>query len=184
MKFEQVLQFYWSKGFLFNGRIIPFDTTLQNFFSNVGGLGLSTKLQITRRFELYSLYFDRKKSFKLVSKDLYRPINILLSQISTVNNQVSELVRFYHIRLYLTKTFRGRAQALGKPSRGQRTWSNAWSAYNNNRTVRQFISLMQKTLKAKKTTEKIDYKKIQKKVKKPVHNPLKVKKIIKKSIWF
>lgn len=184
MKFEQVLQIYWSKGFLFNGRICPFDISLQNFFRNTGGLGSNFKFQLVRRFELYRMYYNRKTSFKQVNSNLYRPINVLLSQTSTVNNQISELVRLHHVRLYLTKTFRGRAHALGRPSRGQRTWSNAWTAFNTNRVTRQFISSVQKTLKLKKVEEKINYKLLQKKTKKTNSSEPKIKKTQKKDVWF
>ena len=54
-------------------------------------------------------------------KEVRKLINVLLSQITSVNNQISEIQKYNLIRLYLTKTYRGRAQALGKPSRGQRT---------------------------------------------------------------
>ena len=48
-------------------------------------------------------------------------MNIILSQITSVNHQVSEVHHYNLIRLYLIKSYRGKAQAMGKPSRGQRT---------------------------------------------------------------
>ena len=90
-------------------------------------------------------------------------INILLSQIVSVNNQVNEIQKANLIRLYLTKTYRGRAQALGKPSRGQRTWSNAWTSYYYNKTIRNFITNIQKNLNTTKKDEQINYKIVQKK---------------------
>ena len=39
--------------------------------------------------------------------------------------QVTELNKLNVVRLFLIKSFKGKAQAVGKPSRGQRTWSNA-----------------------------------------------------------
>jgi ribosomal protein S13 len=56
---------------------------------------------------------------------LINPINIIYSQINSVNNQLTELTRLNIIRLYLIKSYKGRSHALGKPVRGQRTWSNA-----------------------------------------------------------
>lgn len=55
---------------------------------------------------------------------LEKPINVLFSQINSVNHQRSEIHRLNIIRLYLIKSYRGRCHALGKPVRGQRTWSN------------------------------------------------------------
>ena len=48
-------------------------------------------------------------------------LNIFLSQFSSVNNQLSEIQKYSLIRLLLIRATRGRAHALGKPSRGQRT---------------------------------------------------------------
>jgi ribosomal protein S13 len=82
---------------------------------------LATKKQLLKRFELNLLYNNYLTLFSIYDKDMRKSINILLSQISSVNNQLIELERFNLIRLYLIKSFRGKAQALGKPSRGQRT---------------------------------------------------------------
>lgn len=80
-----------------------------------------TKKKLLKRFELNLLYTNLFTPFLEYDKDTRKLINILLSQITSVNNQVSEIQKYNLIRLYLTKTYRGRAQALGKPSRGQRT---------------------------------------------------------------
>lgn len=48
------------------------------------------------------------------------------------------------IRLYLLKTYRGRCQAMGKPSRSQSNRSNGWNAYNYNKYVRSFIFTIKK----------------------------------------
>lgn len=184
MKFEHVLQIYWSKGFLFTTRLIPFDTSLKNFLVPVGGLGWSTKEKFIKRFEL--IQFTKNRNLSLITLDPFvrKAINILLSLLTSVNNQIGDLVRLYIIRLYLTKTTRGRAQALGKPSRGQRTWSNAWTAYRRNTVLRHFIVETQRLLKPFQKVEKINYKILQKKSKiKTTKNPLK-KQITKKNKWF
>jgi len=184
LKFEQVLQIYWSKGFLYNGRVVSFQSNLKSFCSEVGGINLATKIQILKRFELNLLYNNYLKLFSYYDKDLRKSINILLSQISSVNNQVYEINRFNLIRLYLIKSYRGKAQALGKPSRGQRTWSNAWTSYHYNKTIRNFITNIQKNLNKNKKEEQINYKVIKKKTKKTKNNSSlkKVKK--KKNNWF
>lgn len=96
-------------------------------------------------------------------KNLVSFLNRYYSQISSVNNQVSELVRLNILRLYLIKSYKGRCHALGKPVRGQRTWSNSWSSYKSNLILRKFISEMK--FKISKTTkvEKINYKMTKKK---------------------
>lgn len=118
-----------------------------------------------------------------LSKNLKFSFNILLSQISTVNNQIKDIIKLNQIKHYLTKLYRGRASALGKPVRGQRTWSNAWTSYFLNKNVRDFISTTQKLLSTKKKIQKIDYRKIEKRVVQKKNNKP-VKKKIKNKTWF
>lgn len=184
MKFEQVLQIYWSKGFLYSGRVIPFNTDLSSFCAGIGGVALATKLNIVKRFELNLLYNDYFSSFAEYDKDVRKFINILLSQINSVNNQLSEVDRYALLRLYLIKSYRGKAQALGKPSRGQRTWSNGWTASNYNKTIRHFVSTMQKTLNRNKKETQLNFKVLQKKVKKPSKRTVIKKVKLKASTWF
>ena len=184
MKFEQVLHIYWSKGFLYSGRIIPFQSNVYSFCSEVGGLGLITKIKILKRFELNLLYTNHFNTFLEYDKDTRKLINILLSQITSVNNQISEIQKSNLIRLYLTKTYRGRAQALGKPSRGQRTWSNAWTSYYYNKTLRMFINTIQKNLNKNKKDEQINYKVVQKKTRKSTKSQTSKKSITKVKTWF
>ena len=184
MKFEQVLQIYWSKGFLYSGRIIPFQSNVYSFCSEVGGLGLITKIKILKRFELNLLYTNHFNTFLEYDKDTRKLINILLSQITSVNNQISEIQKSNLIRLYLTKTYRGRAQALGKPSRGQRTWSNAWTSYYYNKTLRMFINTIQKNINKNKKDEQINYKVVQKKTRKSTKSQTAKKSITKVKTWF
>ncbi len=40
--------------------------------------------------------------------------------------------------LDIINTYRGFRHSVGLPTRGQRTWTNAWSAYRSNVTLRQF----------------------------------------------
>jgi len=89
--------------------------------------------------------------------------------MSSINYKISEVHYLNLVRLYLIKSHRGRAQALGKPSRGQRTWSNAWTAYHYNKIIRNFVVTTQRVLNKDKKEEKVNYKlikKIQKKSKK------------------
>lgn len=165
MKFEQVLQIYWSKGFLYGGRIVSFQSNWRSFCQEVGGLGLTTRVKFLKRFELNSLYNNHLASFSESDRDIRKLINILLSQITSVNHQISEIHHYNLIRLYLIKSYRGKAQAMGKPCRGQRTWSNAWTAYHYNKTIRNFITTVQRELNKNKKEEKINYKVLKKKSK-------------------
>jgi len=97
------------------------------------------------------------------SKALLMPLNVILSQISSVNAAPHQIKRYNIIRLYLIKSHRGRSHALGKPVRGQRTWSNSWNSYNINKILRLFISETVSQLKATERPEKINYKVTKKK---------------------
>jgi len=184
LKFEQVLQIYWSKGFLYGGRVVSFQTNFRTFCHEVGGLGRTTKTQILKRFELNALYYNHSASFNDSDKETKKAINILLSQITSINNQISEIHQLNLIRLYLIKSHRGKSQALGQPSRGQRTWSNAWTAYYYNKTIRNFIITIQRTLNKNKKEEKINFKVVKRKLKKSKKEGV-IKKTVKKSNdWF
>lgn len=175
---------YWSKGFFFNGKVIPFQHNVRSFTNNVEGIHLPTFFTIIRRFELNFLYYDRNLEIPNLDRHLYRSLNIFFSQLSSVNNQVRELKRFSLVRLYLLKTTRGKAQALGKPSRGQRTWSNAWTAYNYNRTIRTFVYQVQRSLSRDKKEEQLNFKILKKKTRKPKTKKVIIKVKQKSNVWF
>lgn len=88
-------------------------------------LGRAFRQLTVDRFELTGL--EQKRSVELPEyqqlshRVIDLPLNIIYSQVHTVNHQHDELLRFNIIRLYLIKTYRGKCHALGKPVRGQRT---------------------------------------------------------------
>lgn len=184
MKFEQVLQIYWTKGFLFGGTVLPFNVDWRRLGNQVQGLGMWNKLKLIRRFELHPLYLDPRETFASLDKEERKSMNRIFSQMASINYQIHELTQLNTIRLFLIKSFRGKAQAFGKPSRGQRTWSNGWTAYTYNKDLRTFIATTQRQLNKDKKEEKINYKVLKKKLKRSnIDGPQ--KKIKKKStMWF
>jgi ribosomal protein S13 len=168
MKFEHILQIYWTKGYFFGGKLFYFNQNFQELFENTPGLGKKSKQLFIQRFELKH-FSQFSKTVNVIDyqksnhKPLDRPINILFSQINTVNNRIQDLHKLAIIRLYLIKSYRGRCHALGKPVRGQRTWANAWSSYNNNKVLRGFISETRRLLKQSSRDEKINFKVVKKK---------------------
>lgn len=90
-------------------------------FNLTGGFAWPTKNALIRRFELYKLLRHTNLPISQVSPTFLASINAMFSQLTSVNNSVFDLTRYSLLRLYLIKTTRGRAHALGKPSRGQRT---------------------------------------------------------------
>lgn len=184
MKFEQLLQIYWSRGFLYGGKVKNFNINLKNFFEDNIGLSDKSKEKLIKRFELNFLLYDNEKTFTHISLDRRKIINMYLSQLTSINNNIFELIKYNLIRLYLIKTFRGRCHALGKPSRGQRTWSNSSTSYRNNRVIRIFIRQVKKNNVIEKKVESLNTKLTKKKLKK---NLPKIKMVItkkKKNLWF
>ena len=184
MKFEQVLKIYWSKGFFYNGVLFNFDVNLDFLINNCEGLNLKYKKLFIRRFEMQKVYKDRSVSLLQYPKTTHSVLNKLFSKISSINSPISEVARYNIIRLYLIRSYRGRAQALGKPSHGQRTWSNAWTAHYNNFVIKSFISLVRRVHAEDKRPEKIDYKKVRKTYIKSKRKSVFKKKKIKLNAWF
>ena len=72
---------------------------------------------------------------------------------------------------------------LGKPVRGQRTWSNSWNSYNLNKSLRNFISETKRNLSKVHKIEKINYKTVKKKY--ITKGKFKKKELSKrKRVWF
>ncbi len=187
MKFEHLLKIYWSRGLYFNGHLYKLNWTFREMFNNLAGLAKKTRFNFTRRFE-YGFYIKNPahQSFVFVNHtaDRKKIINMYMSQITNTSNDIYNLTRLNLIRLYLIKSFRGRAQMLGKPSRGQRTWSNAWTAYKYNTVLKQFVNQIIKSNKIATKIEKINYKVVKRKLKK--RDP-KIKMQYfsnKKDLWF
>ena len=160
MKFEQVLHIYWTKGLFYNTKLHSFDLTFRSLFQDTKSFNWGLRRHLIYRFESYLL----KKSTHHYLSELQLPVvsilNIFFSQLTSINHIDVELHRSNLIRLYLTRTTRGRSHALGKPSRGQRTWSNAWNSYKLPSLTRKFISDFQKVLQKEKKEEKKDYKRV------------------------
>lgn len=189
MKFEQLLQIYWSRGFLYGGKVRNFNCDIKEFFEENSGLSVKSKIQFIKRFEL-DYFFYEEKNFMELPLDRRKIINMYLSEITSINSSIFDLLRFNFIRSYLIKTYKGRCYALGKPARGQRTWSNAANAYICNRVIRLFIQRVKKNnaaiFKARTpaTSKSLNTKILKKKTKKiaPKIKMIFTKK--KKNLWF
>jgi ribosomal protein S13 len=184
LKFEQVLKIYWSKSFLYGGITFPFDTDWRRLNIYIKGVGTYTKLKIIKRFEMNSLYYNPRGSLIELDDDQRLSLNRIFSKMNSLYSQVTELNRLNIIRLFLIKSFRGKAQAFGKPSRGQRTWSNAWTSYLYNKDLRIFIAEVQKKLSQERKVDKINYKLLKKKLINPQGESKKNKKKQKSVSWF
>ena len=180
MKFEQLLKIYWTRGFLYGGQSENYNLSFQEFFNTKAGLGLFAKNKFINRFEL-SVFARKDLNFTQLDLDFRKVINMYLSQLISINHAVHDLLKFNLIRLYLIKTYRGRCFALGKPNRGQRTWSNAWTASRSNLTIKKFISEVKKFNVIKKKVESLNMKFIKKR---PKQKAPKIKMIFTKKKKF
>lgn len=185
MKYEQLLKSIWVKGYYFSGNLVPFEITLKKLFTLTQLLSRLAREIIIFRFELAN-----HLNFKTPPLDLswqqQRVLNVFLSQTLSVKTFVWESFKSRMIRLYLIKSTRGRCHALGKPSRGQRSVSNAWSAYHCNKTTRIFINEVKAVLARNKEKVVIDYKKTKKKdrTKNKKDRSLEFKTKVKTLVWF
>ena len=185
MKFEQVLKIYWSKGFYFNGSLKPFNTNLNILSKSVGGYNRSLSTYFKYRFEFQKRVHGVNPDLTLSSSGFRSSVNSLLSKLTSLNNPVTTLVRLNLIRLFLIRSFRGKSHALGKPSRGQRTWSNAWNAYLVNTVTRRFIGQIRRIRAEQTRPEKINYKLLKKQLAKPKKKKGVVKdEKVKPNAWF
>lgn len=184
MKFEHVLHIYWSKGFLTNGKLQSFNTSFRTLFLEPGGASRPTQKTLIQRFELYNLVRKPDQPISQIGILLPDSLNLLFSKITSINHSVFDLNRYSLLRLYLIKTTRGRSHALGKPSRGQRTWSNAWTAYNVNNVTRTFINAYQKMKQKDFKEEKINYRLLKKKSMRKERKETVSKVIIRINNWF
>jgi len=167
MKFEHVLQIYWTKGFFFGGKLFYTNQTISSLLNHTLGLSTNFKKNLLERFELVLFLKTPEKliiTYEVeTSKLLVQPLNIFFSQVNTVNNMYKDLLRLNIIRLFLIRSYRGYGHAVGKPIHGQRTWSNAWTSYHTNKTLRYFLSEMQKKKEANLINKPHNYKVLKKK---------------------
>ena len=99
---------------------------------------------------LYLLYsrletrLDKKIKEFSVSK-MFVVYNILL-HIVPQEKELKKKIIFNVFMLDLINSYRGLRHSFGLPTRGQRTWTNAWSVYRSNLMLRQFKIKLSKRL--------------------------------------
>lgn len=119
--------------FIFNGRILDSnDSVYSNIILNYGFKNKFIKL-LQSRFEF---------NLQLKMKDLKNhELNILLDNCYSIvpkNCNIFDRKLFNIVMLDSLGSYRGWCHFRGIPSRGQRTWTNAWSAYKSNGILRNY----------------------------------------------
>ena len=116
MRFENILHIYWTKGIFISGKFHYFDTKLNQIFSSTYGAGGSLKNLIRTRFEVSEEACVSKNSVVEIEERyktfLSKPLNIMMSQLFSVNNNPLYLVRLRIISQFLNKTYRGKCHAV------------------------------------------------------------------------
>jgi ribosomal protein S13 len=141
------------------------------FSQNLYGLNFKFKNLIIKRLELTTFAFFYAPTLfftdylNVVSKKVIKTLNILFSQVNNVNLTVHDQHKLNILRKYLIKSYQGYCHVLGKPVRGQRTWSNGWNAFKCNNTLRSFINRIKylQSVSSKNTRNKVDYRSVKKK---------------------
>lgn len=129
MKFENVIQIYWTKGFFFGGKLFYFNKNIDEVLFECPGINTNFRRVITNRFELKPYIRSSKiNRYNILSKtevdnntSIITPLNIILSQINSVNNTLFDIHRLNVLKLYLIRSYKGKCHAIGKPVNGQRT---------------------------------------------------------------
>lgn len=185
MKFDQFLRSFWLKGYYFSNMLIPFEISFDKLLKLTQILSRLSRNILINRFELFINVNYKDAPLELDWRQ-QRVLNIFLSQTLSIYTFIWESFKSRMIRLYLIKSTRGKCHALGKPSRGQRSVSNAWSAYHCNKTTRIFINEVKEVLARNKEKVVIDYKKTKKKERsrKKKDNSLEFRTKVKTLAWF
>lgn len=117
--------------------------TLSDFFFKYSSYGFSKNLHklLMSRLENRA---DKKVNL-LNTSQIFVVYKILLS-IVPEHKDLKKRHMFNIFMLDLINSYRGLRHAFGLPVRGQRTWTNAWSAYRSNLNLRQFKIKLSKRL--------------------------------------
>lgn len=100
---------------------------------NIFGFSKQLKLIVEKRLEtktvnsVSSLKFSKTIGFYNLIFDVFPE-----------NNNFKNYFILNVFMLDIINSYRGFRHSVGLPTRGQRTWSNAWSVYRSNLTLRQF----------------------------------------------
>jgi hypothetical protein len=121
-------------------RLSKYNAPVADFFKLPRlGLGAAHHLFFTRRFEL--LRGGRPSEVCEASRVA---MDKCLAKVSPPNGWVCDQARVAILFSDLTQSYRGWRHLWGQPVNGQRTWSNAWTAYRTNLFLREHKSLLAK----------------------------------------
>lgn len=127
---------------ILNNKLFSLNSTVLNFFLNDNfGFSFFSVNKFSERSEIFSSYLFSKFSTPQLISFLNLMANIVIKKKSLKDRYLLNI--FF---LDLISSYRGWRHSKGLPVRGQRTWSNAWSTYKSNLTLREYKILLMKRL--------------------------------------
>ena len=126
-----------------NGCIFYSSYSISEFFFKFSCWGFSKNLFNILVSRLENRCIKKNKDMQ-VSKTIV--IYRLLESVVPFNKDLKKKMTFNVFMLDFINTYRGIRHAFGLPVRGQRTWTNSWSCYKSNLTLRQFKIKLSKRL--------------------------------------
>jgi hypothetical protein len=137
LKFEHVLQTYWTRHYLYNGSLRLSFFSPQQVLYSFAGLHKQTqrKLILLLESNYYffllsnSFYFNQSYFNDLTLRVRFR-INQFCGRIGSLNYTLNELLSLHVVHRLLLQTYRGRCFFFKRPVRGQTTRTNCHNAKN------------------------------------------------------
>lgn len=101
--------------------------------------------------KLYNLVISRIENRSILKIKNFKTSKLLavykiLNSVVPDNKSIKKKYIMNIFMLDLVNSYRGWRHSVGLPVRGQRTWSNAWSVYKSNLSLRQFKIKLSKRL--------------------------------------
>lgn len=120
--------------FKFNNVMVSYDNNLNTFLSkNFFGINNYFIEVISKRVE-----FNYTNNFNFYKFDRWYVFKTLLSDLIPINKSIIDKTLINLNFLFLIKSYRGWRHSFNLPSRGQRTWSNAWSVFKSKNIFRSY----------------------------------------------
>lgn len=138
-------------GFYFNNKFILYKYfSWKKIISMFYGISKYRFLFYFKRFEYQMGDNKYKITNNLKNKYLlfYKLINLYMIQLFPIYYNFSSLRNLYIIRKWVIGSYEGLCHKKGKPVHGQRTWSNASTAKNNNTYLRSYLKEKLRTYKS------------------------------------
>ena len=131
---KEVIVSQTASTFKFNNTTLFYNYDLNAFLSKkYFGTNLFFIKQLEQRIEISRFY-----SFKFYKIDKWSILYNFLLNVIPKNKSVKEKLILNLNLLFLIRSYRGWRHSFSLPSRGQRTWSNAWSSFKSKNVLREY----------------------------------------------